>query len=180
MRCIPTRPADIPRYTVPGTVPVTGGEPDWRRNGPTGKTTTADALRNPSPDGGDGVAAIRTDVPRSRRPRCRGDTLYQTFCAVCHGQTRATATGWWARKLGAPSLLTDRARGYTDGYLYSIIRYGRGVMPRYGDKVYLPADRWAIVNYVRKLQAQSAPAARPQGPRRSTGAERDRLDGDAR
>ncbi len=34
-------------------------------------------------------------------------------------------------------------------------------MPRYGDKVYLPFDRWAIVNHVRKLQAQ-APA--PQEP----------------
>jgi mono/diheme cytochrome c family protein len=34
-----------------------------------------------------------------------------------------------------------------------MIRYGRGVMPHYGDKVYRPADRWAVVNYVRKLQA---------------------------
>ena len=33
-------------------------------------------------------------------------------------------------------------------------------MPRYGDKVYRPADRWAIVNYVRTLQA-AAPAAVP-------------------
>ena len=56
--------------------------------------------------------------------------------------------------MGAPSLLTPRARGYTDGYIYSIIRYGRGVMPRYGDKVVVPAERWAIVSHVRKLQAQ--------------------------
>jgi hypothetical protein len=63
--------------------------------------------------------------------------------------------------MGAPSLLTARARAYPDGYIYSIIRYGRGVMPRYGDKVYLPLDRWAIVNHVRKLQAES-PA--PQEP----------------
>ena len=64
-------------------------------------------------------------------------------------------------RIGAPSLLTARARAYPDGYIYSIIRYGRGVMPRYGDKVYLPFDRWAIVNHVRKLQAAS-PA--PQEP----------------
>jgi hypothetical protein len=57
--------------------------------------------------------------------------------------------------MGAPSLLTPRARGYADGYIYSIIRYGRGVMPRYGDKVFVPVDRWAIVNHVRKLQAKS-------------------------
>ena len=40
--------------------------------------------------------------------------------------------------MGAPSLLTARARGYSDGYLYSIMRYGRGVMPRYGDKIVRP------------------------------------------
>ncbi len=56
--------------------------------------------------------------------------------------------------MGAPSLLTPRARGYADGYIYGIIRYGRGVMPRYGDKVVVPAERWAIVSHVRKLQSQ--------------------------
>ena len=61
------------------------------------------------------------------------------------------------------SLLTGRARGYSDGYIYSIIRYGRGVMPRYGDKVYLPADRWAIVNHIRKLQGQVPLAPEPAG-----------------
>jgi hypothetical protein len=60
-------------------------------------------------------------------------------------------------------LLTGRARGYSDGYLYSIIRYGRGVMPRYGDKVYLPVDRWAIVNHLRKLQAASPAPQEPAG-----------------
>jgi mono/diheme cytochrome c family protein len=63
-------------------------------------------------------------------------------------------------KVGAPSLLTDKARAYSDGYLYSMIRYGRGVMPRYGDKVYRHEDRWAIVNYVRKLQRDAAGGTR--------------------
>ena len=64
------------------------------------------------------------------------------------------------RLVGVPSLLTDRARGYTDGYLYSIIRYGRGLMPKYGDKLPDQLDRWAIVNHVRVLQA-GAPAPAP-------------------
>ena len=34
-------------------------------------------------------------------------------------------------------------------------------MPRYGDKVYLPSDRWAIVNHVRKLQAASPAPEEP-------------------
>ena len=80
-----------------------------------------------------------------------GDTLYQNFCSVCHGPT-GNADGTVSRQMGAPSLLTPRARAYADGYIYSIIRYGRGVMPRYGDKVVVPVDRWAIVSHVRKLK----------------------------
>ena len=91
-----------------------------------------------------------------------GDTLYHTFCGVCHGQA-GDGKGPVGPRVGAPSLLTGRARGYSDGYLYSIIRYGRGVMPRYGDKVYLPADRWAIVNHLRKLQAASPAPQEPAG-----------------
>jgi mono/diheme cytochrome c family protein len=136
----PYQSATVPRYTPPGTVPVTGGEADWSAEWTTGKTATADALKNP-------YAA---------------DALFQTYCAVCHGSA-GDAKGPVSSRIGAPSLLTGRARGYSDGYIYSIIRYGRGVMPRYGDKVYLPGDRWAIVNHVRKLQGQAPLGPEPAG-----------------
>ena len=69
------------------------------------------------------------------------------------------------RPVAARSLLTDIARGFTDGYLYSIVRYGRGVMPRYGDKLRV-RDRWEIVNFVRQLQQPAPePAAAPGGLR---------------
>ncbi len=136
--------ADVPRNTVPGTVPITGGEADWGAEFTAGNPATADKLLNPT-------------VPESTL--VRGDTLFHTFCAVCHGNVGA-GDGTVGPKLGAPSLLTDRARGYSDGYLYSIIRYGRGAMGRYGDKVYRREDRWAIVNYVRQLQG-NAPPVRP-------------------
>jgi mono/diheme cytochrome c family protein len=97
-----------------------------------------------------------------REVEAAGDTLYQNFCTVCHGAA-GDAKGPVSSRIGAPSLLTGRARGYSDGYLYSIIRYGRGVMPRYGDKVYQPASRWAIVNHIRKLQAASPAPQEPAG-----------------
>jgi mono/diheme cytochrome c family protein len=158
----PYQTSAVPRYTPEGTVPITGGEPDWSNEWTTGKTTTANALRNPYAAGGAG-AAWNPGPDVARIPRdidAAGDTLFQTYCAVCHGGA-GDAKGPVSPRIGAPSLLTSRARAYSDGYIYSIIRYGRGVMPRYGDKVYLPFDRWAIVNHVRKLQAQS-PA--PQEP----------------
>jgi mono/diheme cytochrome c family protein len=155
----PYETARVPRYTPEGTVPVSGGELDWSAEWVTGKTTTANALKNPLASGahhpGPSVPVIPRDFDAA------GDTLYQNFCSVCHGPT-GNADGTVSRQIGAPSLLTARARAYADGYIYSIIRYGRGIMPRYGDKVYAPVERWAIVNHVRKLQAKSpAPAAAP-------------------
>jgi len=40
----------------------------------------------------------------------------------------------------------------SDGYLYAMIKQGRGIMPKYGDKIRNATDRWDVVNYVRKLQ----------------------------
>ena len=156
----------VPRYTPEGSVPVSGGEPDWSAEWVSGKTTTANGLKNPLAGAAHPPGPSIAVIPREYE--AAGDTLYQNFCTVCHGPT-GNADGTVSRQMGAPSLLTPRARGYADGYIYSIIRYGRGVMPRYGDKVVAPADRWAIVNHVRKLQArgpvspgESAPI--PPGP----------------
>jgi mono/diheme cytochrome c family protein len=113
--------------------------------------------------GSDSAASAGPAVPvLPRSVEAAGDTLYQNFCTVCHG-VAGDAKGPVSNRIGASSLLTGRARAYSDGYLYSIIRYGRGVMPRYADKVYRPADRWAIVNHVRKLQAASPAPQEPAG-----------------
>lgn len=137
----PYSTAAEPRTTVPGTVPVGGTEvdyfPDWQR----GNTERADGLVNPTTDMSASIA--------------RGDSLYHIFCLVCHGQT-GIGDGTVGRKIGTMSLQTGRARGLSDGYLYSMIRYGRGLMGQYGDKIYHPEDRWAVVNYVRFLQNRAA------------------------
>jgi mono/diheme cytochrome c family protein len=53
------------------------------------------------------------------------------------------------------SLVTDSMSRASDGYIYGNIldaaRMGRGLMPRYSDKV-RGTDRWDLVNYVRSLQ----------------------------
>jgi hypothetical protein len=45
------------------------------------------------------------------------------------------------------------AAGYTDGYLFGVIRNGKGLMPPY-NRIEEP-DRWDIVNYVRRCRARS-------------------------
>lgn len=160
----PYETAGVPRNTVPGTVPITGAEANWEAEFRSGNATTADQLVNPlGGAGGAGGAydgTMRQDPSVPQIPAtiaARGDTLYQTFCAVCHGAA-GDGNGPVGPRVAAPSIITAQAAGYSDGYLYSIIRYGRGSMPRYGDKVFQVDDRWAIVNYVRRLQA-GAPAA---------------------
>ena len=169
----PYETARVPRYTIAGTVPISGGERDWSAEWIAGNIAAADSLKNPTRVEGPQPAAPGPDVPvLPSALDARGDTLYQTYCAVCHG-TAGDAKGPVSPKVGAPSLLTARARAYSDGYINGIIRYGRGIMPRYGDKVYQARDRWAIVNHVRELQArapappQSGTAAAPIRPGRS-------------
>jgi mono/diheme cytochrome c family protein len=155
--------ADVPRNTPEGTVPVTGGEPDWSAEWLAAKTATADALKNPTTAGGPVARHGAETAVIPGTIEAKGDTLYQNFCATCHGPAGA-GDGPVGRRMGALPLTSPRARAYTDGYIYSIIRYGRGLMPRYGDKVFDPMDRWAIVNHVRKLQADTPlPPAPPGG-----------------
>jgi mono/diheme cytochrome c family protein len=139
----PYETGGVPRNTVPGTVPVTKGEADWGAAWVSGDFAVADRVANP------------TDPQTTL---VVGDSLFQIYCAVCHGQVGA-GDGPVGPKVGAPSILTAKAMALTDGHLYSAIRYGRGVMPRYGDKIYNPEQRWAVVNYVRKLQADAASGA---------------------
>lgn len=142
----PYQRADIPRNAVPGTVPITGGEADWSAEWGVGNTTTADRLVNPL-----------AGQPAS----AKGDTLYHTFCAVCHGST-GNGDGPVGPRVAALPLTTPRAMAWSDGYLYSIIRFGRGVMPRYDDRV-RGQDRWHVVNYVRQLQAAASAQSAPAG-----------------
>ncbi|HEU4827999.1 MAG TPA: cytochrome c [Gemmatimonadales bacterium] len=153
----------VPRNTVPGTVPITGGEANWEAEFKAGNSATADRLVNPYAGGATPADSLRRrggpDVPALPATlAARGDSAFGTYCAVCHGLT-GNGQSPITPRFPAPSLLTPQAQGRSDGYIYSMIRYGRGLMPRYGDKVYRPEDRWAIVNHVRRLQAAGAGAS---------------------
>jgi mono/diheme cytochrome c family protein len=151
----PYQRTDLPRNVPVGAVPVGGGERDWRVGDPSAGFPQY---------GFDTTVANRTTRPTTPPPpgARSGEELYQTYCAMCHGDQGA-ANGSVTPYIGAPSLLTPIARGWSDGYLYSIIRYGRGIMPQYGDKIVRRDERWAVVDYVRSLQAASPLPAAPAG-----------------
>ena len=88
----------------------------------------------------------------------RGEMLYNRNCSVCHGVDCYGANANIASvhpTLLAFNLADGNAVGQSDAYIYGMIRVGRGLMPSYGHAV-AHWDRWAIVNYVRQLQANAA------------------------
>lgn len=103
-----------------------------------------------------------------------GKAMFERYCAVCHGdQGQGGATGYIVGPGRypplAPNLMLPATLARSDGYLYAIIRAGRGLMPAYGPRT-SHRERWAIVNYVRQLQGASGAAA--PAPEDSTAAGR--------
>lgn len=82
----------------------------------------------------------------------RGQERFGIFCAPCHGPA-GDGDGMIPRRgfPHPPSYHTDRLRAAPAGYLFDVISRGHGVMYGYAARVE-PADRWAIIAYLRALQ----------------------------
>ena len=98
----------------------------------------------------------------------RGQQRYQIFCAICHGGTglgdglvnqRAIELKE-AKWVPATNLMTQEIRDRADGQIFQAIRDGVRNMPSYGSQIDT-RDRWAIVAYLRQLQATSPVAPAP-------------------
>jgi len=104
-------------------------------------------------------------VPADEASLARGEELFNRYCSVCHGAAGIGAESQILEKwpaLAAYNLAGETVQAYSDAYIYGMIRVGRGVMPSYGYQI-THFDRWNIVNYVRRIQAQGggAQAAAP-------------------
>ena len=91
----------------------------------------------------------------------RGENRYNVYCAPCHGAAgdgngfiAQRGLGFW-QKLPV-SLHQPRLRKVEDGYMFDVISHGKGVMYGYAARIPDPNDRWAVVSYVRVLQAAAA------------------------
>jgi len=98
----------------------------------------------------DSMASLENPTPASDSSIENGRKYYQINCTVCHGAGGAGNGPALNFGIAAPSLVTDRAKGLSDGYYFGIIRNGRGSMPNYNRIEEL--DRWDVVNYIRGLQ----------------------------
>jgi hypothetical protein len=84
-----------------------------------------------------------------------------------------------ATKFGMPgiNLTTDMTKGRTDGYIFGMIRNGRGLMPPYNRIEEM--DRWDVVNYVRGLQGMGGKTV-ATGPLAPPGVTGDKVPGATR
>jgi len=88
-----------------------------------------------------------------------GQQMYDRHCMVCHG-VQGRGDGPIVQKDPAeqkypplaPNLTLPTTVNRPDGYLYGLIRVGRGLMPAYGPRT-THRERWAIVTWIRQLQA---------------------------
>ncbi len=104
--------------------------------------------------------SFENPVPADAESLARGEELYNRYCVVCHGPVGIGAEAYILEKwpaLVAYNLAGETVQGYSDSYIYGMIRVGRGLMPQYGHQI-THFDRWNIVNYVRQLQAANGGA----------------------
>ncbi len=104
-------------------------------------------LKNPL----DSTAAIIAD----------GKALYTMYCTHCHGAkglgdgkvaTGVTVDGVEKGMLGGVANLTgDAYINITEGHIFHVITWGKGLMQPHGSQV-SPEDRWKIAKYVKTLQ----------------------------
>jgi mono/diheme cytochrome c family protein len=91
-------------------------------------------------------------VPITRDLVKRGQGRFNIYCSPCHGVT-GDGNGTIVQRgfKQPPSYHSDRLRAQPAGYIYDVITNGFGAMQDYSAQV-APADRWAVVAYVRTLQ----------------------------
>ncbi len=103
----------------------------------------------------DSFSSIRNPVSPDAKSLLNGRKYFQITCAPCHGDA-GDANSPMKRLNPAygfvASLLTDQARNRSDGYIWGMIRNGRGLMPS-ANRIE-EMDRWDVVNYVRGLQGK--------------------------
>jgi mono/diheme cytochrome c family protein len=133
-----TPPRGNPQFSVPVTgTAVAGYQVSYR----------------PLPNVIDSLAGTANPTPVNPASLANGRKFYSINCAVCHGDTGAGNGPAVRYGMAGINLLGPATQARTDGYIYGVIRNGRGIMPTYNRIEEL--DRWDVVNYVRALQGRT-------------------------
>jgi mono/diheme cytochrome c family protein len=132
------------RQPVPGTVPIGGLKEDaafFTGRGPDGQL----------------VATIPVTVDAALLER--GRQRYGIYCQPCH-DARGDGKGILFQRGNVPtaSFHLDRLVKAPDGWIFDVMTNGLALMPSYRWPI-PPADRWAIVAYIRELERKRLESA---------------------
>ena len=131
------------RQPVPGTVPIGGLKEDTAFF--TGK-------------GADGQFVATIPVTVNEALLERGRQRYAIYCQPCH-DARGDGKGiLFQRGIPTASFHQEHILKYPDGQIFNVVTNGQGLMAGYRWPI-PPADRWAIVAYVRELERRRLASA---------------------
>jgi mono/diheme cytochrome c family protein len=101
----------------------------------------------------DGKYVEELPIPLTPELLARGRERFDIYCSMCHGLT-GRGDGMIVQRgfEKPPSYHTDHLRNAPVGHFYDVITNGYRTMMPYNIQVE-PRDRWAIVAYIRVLQA---------------------------
>ncbi len=102
--------------------------------------------------GPDGKPVDAFPFPVTAEVLQRGQERFTIYCTPCHSRL-GDGNGMIPRRgfRHPPTYHQDRLRKVPNGYIFDVITNGFGAMQDYSAQV-SPADRWAIVAYIRALQ----------------------------
>ena len=84
----------------------------------------------------------------------RGERMFNRLCVPCHGPQMQGNGPVAPRFMPPPDLLGATTRGRTDGYIYTYIRFGGAIMPKYGHAL-TEAQTWDVIHFIRQRQKAS-------------------------
>ena len=125
------------REPVPGTIAIGGLKEDGAFF--TGKDA-------------DGQFVAKNPVQVNETVLERGHQRYTIYCQPCH-DARGDGKGILFQRGNVPtaSFHQEKVVNYPDGQIFDVITNGQGLMAGYRWPI-PPADRWAIIAYVRQLE----------------------------
>ena len=106
----------------------------------------------------DGSFVAKSPVEATDAVLERGRNRYTISCQPCH-DARGDGKGILFQRANVPtaSFHQEKILKYADGQIFDVITNGFGMMPSYRWPI-SPADRWAIIAYVRTMQQKRGAA----------------------